>query len=192
MARALFLDRDGVINEDYGYVNRVSECRFIDGIFDLVKEANRLGVLVFVLTNQSGIGRGYYTESDFHALMNWILGEFSSKNAVIHDYFFCPHHPVFAIGDYRRYCDCRKPSPGMFFRARDLYSVDLERSVMIGDRISDLRAAKLASVPVRWLFNTKTGAYDREEITGSFSRLSGITSQLKVTFNGSNCTSNPR
>ena len=99
---ALFLDRDGVINVDHGYVCLKENFIFIDGIFDLVAKANQKGYLVVIITNQAGIGRGYYIELDFHNLMSWVVLEFSKKSGSIDGIYFCPDHPIYGVGNYKK------------------------------------------------------------------------------------------
>ncbi|NTU58006.1 MAG: HAD family hydrolase [Chlorobiaceae bacterium] len=147
MARpALFLDRDGVINIDHGYVYRKEEFEFVDGIFDLVSKAHNAGYLVIVVTNQAGIGRGYYTEADFHELMNWVCDEFKRHGGQIDAVYFCPDHPEHGIGAYRRESHYRKPGPGMLLQAASDFDIDMDRSIMIGDKPSDMVAARTAGV----------------------------------------------
>lgn len=143
---ALFLDRDGVINVDHGYVSRIEDFEFIPGIFDLVRTAKERGYLVVIVTNQAGIGRGYYTESDFHCLMEWVKDQFVLNGGRIDGIYFCPSHPEHGIGDYRRRSHFRKPEPGMFLAAATDLGVDLDASLMIGDKPSDMEAARNAGV----------------------------------------------
>lgn len=163
---ALFLDRDGVINVDRGYVSRPEDCEFIDGIFDLVKRANFLDMPVVVVTNQSGIARGYYSEEQFRSFMKWMEVEFESRDAYLTKVYFCPHHPSAGIGKLSRVCDCRKPAPGMFLAARDELDIDVANSIMVGDAVSDMRAAKAAGVESRWLLgktqNSFASRFERE------------------------------
>ncbi|HDR8911062.1 TPA: D-glycero-beta-D-manno-heptose 1,7-bisphosphate 7-phosphatase [Burkholderia multivorans] len=152
MTPALFLDRDGVVNVDIGYLHRPSDCRFVPGIFELVRAANREGYRVFVVTNQAGIARGFYTEQVFRAFTEWMLDEFAQQDALIDKVYFCPHHPDAGLGEYRVACECRKPLPGMLLRARDEFDVDMARSIMIGDNLTDVEAALAAGVGrVFWL-----------------------------------------
>jgi D-glycero-D-manno-heptose 1,7-bisphosphate phosphatase len=147
--RALFLDRDGVINHDAGYTSSADNFLFIDGIFDLCRAATRSGYLLIVVTNQAGIGRGYYLEEDFLALTEWMLARFKIEDAPITDVYFCPFHPVHGVGDYKKDSFDRKPNPGMLLRAADKHSLDLKRSIMIGDKDSDMQAAYKALVGIR-------------------------------------------
>ena len=144
--RALFLDRDGVINVDYGYVHKVEEFKFIEGIFELVALAKSLGYFVIVVTNQAGIGRGYYSEEDFHALTDWMKTRFIEHGGLIDAVYYCPFHPEHGIGKYRRNSDCRKPSPGMFIQAKNDMEIDLSRSIVVGDNLSDMAAGEAAGV----------------------------------------------
>lgn len=143
---ALFLDRDGVINLDHGYVHRPEDVEFLDGIFKLVTKAKRAGYLVVVITNQAGIGRGYYSEADFQDLMDWMKSRFVEHGGQIDAVYFCPYHPQHGLGEYRRESDCRKPAPGMFLQAQRELDIDMKRSILIGDKPSDMAAGLAAGV----------------------------------------------
>lgn len=144
--RALFLDRDGVINVDFGYVCSPDRTQFVPGIFELCAKASRLGYLLIIVTNQAGIGRGYYTEDDFLRYMEWMRGEFSARGIPISAVYFCPHHPEAALDIYRQECTCRKPAPGMFLQAAHDLDIDMSRSMLVGDKPSDAMAAHAAGV----------------------------------------------
>jgi D-glycero-D-manno-heptose 1,7-bisphosphate phosphatase len=150
MNKALFLDRDGIINIEKNFVHKIEDFEFVDGIFDLVSCANGANYLVVVITNQAGIGRGYYSEEDFHLLMNWVQGEFLVRGGRIDRVYFCPFHPEFGVGFYRQASQNRKPEPGMFYQASADLNIDLTNSIMVGDRISDMQAAARASIPWRF------------------------------------------
>lgn len=150
---ALFLDRDGVINVDHAYVHRREDFDFIDGIFDLVAAACRSGYAVIVVTNQAGIGRGYYSEADFLQLMDWVRQEFRAREGEISAVYFCPNHPVHGIGSYRLDTPMRKPGPGMFLRAAAECSIALEQSLMVGDKANDMTAARTAGIRRRFLLS---------------------------------------
>ncbi len=143
---ALFLDRDGVINEDLSYVYRPEDFHFVDGIFELVAAANQIGCLVIVVTNQAGIGRGYYSEADFHALTAWMRHIFVQRGANVDAVYYCPFHPEHGVGKYKKESECRKPNPGMLLRAAKEHHIDLKRSIMVGDKISDIQAGQRAGV----------------------------------------------
>jgi len=162
--RALFLDRDGVINEDKGYVCRQEDIVFVDGVFDLVATAKRRGYLVLVVTNQAGIGRGYYSVNDFNLLMEWVAERFSEKSGALDGIYFCPDHPVHGIGVYKRNSLCRKPAPGMLLSAIQDWNIDAGNSVLIGDRMSDIQAGIAAGVGVSLLFKPGYGENYRPAI----------------------------
>jgi D-glycero-D-manno-heptose 1,7-bisphosphate phosphatase len=151
---AAFLDRDGVINLDHGYVFRRADFQFIDGVLDAAAQLVTLGFAPVVVTNQSGIGRGLYTVADVIALHQWMRMEFEAAGAPLAGVYFCPHHPIDGLGGYRVECDCRKPAPGMLLQAARELQLDLGRSVLFGDRHHDLEAAAAAGVPLRVLLGT--------------------------------------
>lgn len=154
---ALFLDRDGVINHDDGYTHRIEEFRFKDSIFELCARAQALGYALVVVTNQSGIGRGYYSEADFQKLTAWMLERFAERDIRFTGVEHCPDHPTLGIGAYRRENPRRKPGPGMLLDAAAALDLDLARSVMIGDHASDMQAALAAGVPLRILLTDDAG-----------------------------------
>ncbi|HUZ04329.1 MAG TPA: HAD family hydrolase [Acidobacteriaceae bacterium] len=144
--RALFLDRDGVVNEEIGYLSRADQVRFVAGIFDLCRRAQALGYCLIVVTNQAGIARGFYTEEDFHALTHWMEAEFAREGVRLDRTYFCPHHPEHGVGQYRRDCPDRKPNPGMLLHAAREFQLDLAQSIFIGDRCTDMAAGEAAGV----------------------------------------------
>ena len=143
MTKALFLDRDGTINIDKAYVHRREDFEFIDGVFDFCRRAQELGYLVIVVTNQSGIARGYYTEADYRALTDWMVGEFAAHGVKVTDVFHCPE---LSGPD-------RKPEPGMVLKARDRYGIDMSASVSVGDKPRDVEAGERAGVGRNVLFS---------------------------------------
>ncbi len=144
---AAFLDRDGVLNIDTDYVWRAEEIVWVRGAQAAVRRLNQAGYLVFVVTNQSGIGRGRYTEADVAVLHDWMQGELAKAGAAIDAFLVCPHHPNAALARYREVCDCRKPAPGLIRRAIAGWPVDPARSFLIGDKDRDLEAAARAGLP---------------------------------------------
>ena len=162
---ALFLDRDGVINVDHGYAHTPEEFKFIDGIFDLVCAANRLGYLVVVVTNQAGIGRGYYSEEQFHSLTLWMKSRLAEHGGRIDAVYFCPYHPEHGIGEYRRESEFRKPAPGMLLQAQSELGIDIEQSIFIGDKPSDMAAGRAAGVGTLLHFNGGNASNDTVVIT---------------------------
>ncbi len=151
---ALFLDRDGVINEEAGYLYRREECFLVDGIADLIATANELGYVTCVITNQAGIARGFYTEDDFHILMEHISNTLLQQGARIDAIYYAPYHPEHGLGQYKQDSDLRKPRPGMLLRAAADHGIDLARSVLVGDRCTDLQAGAAAGVQELYLFGT--------------------------------------
>lgn len=143
---AVFLDRDGVLNVDTGYPHRFVDMRWVDGAIEAVRLAHQAGFLVFVVTNQSGVARGLYEETAVIELHRQMATHFARQGAVIDDFRYCPHLPDAAEPRYRRSCDCRKPEPGMILDLLAAWPVDTARSFMVGDRESDMAAARAAGI----------------------------------------------
>ncbi len=139
MHKALFLDRDGVVNVDVGYAHRIRQIEFMPNIFDVCRVAHAAGEKIIIITNQSGIGRGYYSEADFHVLMAWMKEKFAAEGCPLTAYYFCPHTPEDG-------CNCRKPKPAMILQAAKDWSIDLAASRLIGDKESDLEAGRAAGI----------------------------------------------
>lgn len=154
MTRALFLDRDGVINVDHGHVSRAEDFTFLDGIFDLVRTANTRGYEVVIVTNQAGIAKGFYSEAQFVSLMQWVSQQFIAHGARIDAVYYCPCHPDHGVAPYRADSEGRKPRPGMILRAAADRGLLLAESVMVGDRVSDMQAGSAAGVGGLFLFNS--------------------------------------
>ena len=144
--KAVFLDRDGVINKDNGYVHTVDDFEYIDGVFEACLALKQMGYLLIVVTNQSGIARGMYSEDDFHHLTEWMDWNFADKGVELDGIYYCPHHPQKGLGGYKQDCDCRKPKPGMMLDAAEFLKIDMSQSVMVGDKADDMRAAKAAGI----------------------------------------------
>lgn len=171
---ALFLDRDGVINVDHGHVHRFEDFQFIPGIFSLVRHGRKLGYRIIVVTNQAGIGRGCYSEAQFLALTDWMKSRFQEEGASLDAVYHCPHHPEHGIGEYRQDSPDRKPGPGMLLRSASDWLLDLSRSVLVGDRATDIQAAVAAGVPHRFLFRSG----DRSEHAIAVSDLAEVIEHL--------------
>ena len=137
--KTIFLDRDGVINQDLKYVYKINDFIFIKGIFESCLYLQNLGYKIIIVTNQSGISRGYFSENDYQKLTKWMLNEFNNNQINILDIFYCPHGP-------KSNCSCRKPNTGLLIEAQMKYSIDMENSWMIGDKESDISAAINAGV----------------------------------------------
>jgi D-glycero-D-manno-heptose 1,7-bisphosphate phosphatase len=151
--RALFLDRDGVVNEEVGYLHRTDEVRFVDGIFSLCRTAMGLGYRLIVVTNQAGIARGYYSEEDFHALMEWMREALRAEGVELDAVYYCPFHPEHGVGQYKREHEDRKPGTGMLRKGAVELGVALSESVMVGDRCSDVGAANAAGLRQAFLIS---------------------------------------
>ena len=148
MLKALFLDRDGVINVEKEYLYKIEDFEFIDGIFELCNYYQNLGFIIIVVTNQSGIARGYYTEDDFDKLTSWMIGKFRAQGIEIKKVYYCPHHP-----DISGKCNCRKPNPGMITSAGEDFNIDLKKSILVGDKERDIQAGLRASLKMTYLFD---------------------------------------
>jgi D-glycero-D-manno-heptose 1,7-bisphosphate phosphatase len=151
---ALFLDRDGVINKDYGYVHSKDNFDFLPGIFKLVLNARASGYLCIIVTNQAGIGRGIYTTCQFKTLSIWMCEQFKDNGAFIDAIYYSPFHPTEAKGRYLLEESTRKPGSGMFLEAARELNVDLSKSIMIGDKISDIKASKQAGISSNFLLSS--------------------------------------
>ena len=137
--KTIFLDRDGVINKEVEYLFRISDFEFIEGVFDACLYFQQLDYKIIIISNQSGIARGYYTKSDYQKITEWMLNQFNIKGISILDILYCPHGPESS-------CDCRKPKPGMFIEAKNKYNTRMKDSWMIGDKETDIKAANLAGI----------------------------------------------
>lgn len=144
--RALFLDRDGVINIDHGYVCSSERTDWVDGIFEVCAKAQSLGYRLIVVTNQAGIARGYYSELDLLAYTRWVHSSFLKRGVRLEATIYCPHHPTSGEGHLRTVCNCRKPAPGMLRTAQVLLGIDLSESALIGDRPTDIEAGYAAGI----------------------------------------------
>jgi D-glycero-D-manno-heptose 1,7-bisphosphate phosphatase len=163
---ALFLDRDGVINVDRGYIHRSDQFEFVPGIFELARFwTNELRQLIVVVTNQSGIGRGYFDECAYEDLTRWMCDRFEAEHTAIARVYHCPYHPLHGIGQYR--CDhpWRKPNPGMILQAVSDLSLDPAQSVIVGDKMSDIEAGEAAGIGLRIL----VASYNAKEDAGALS-----------------------
>ena len=164
-SRALFLDRDGVININHGYVHLAKNFEFIDGIFELARAANRHDFKIVVITNQSGIGRGLYSEQQFHQLTSWMCKEFLAAGALIERVYFSPFHPTSGLGKYKKDDFSRKPKPGMILQAQEELDLDLKNSIFIGDKPTDIQAGSAAGIGFNVFFGE---ACPEKEISQNF------------------------
>jgi D-glycero-D-manno-heptose 1,7-bisphosphate phosphatase len=141
MNKALFLDRDGVINKEKNYLYKIDDFEFIDGVFETCRKFHQDGYLIIVITNQAGIARGLYSLGDYQKLTNWMNAKFLEHGVKISATYCCPHHP-----DFSGECACRKPSPGLLKTARNDFNIDMASSIFLGDKESDIEAGIGAGV----------------------------------------------
>ncbi|MEQ9520598.1 MAG: HAD family hydrolase [Parvibaculum sp.] len=167
----LFLDRDGVINVDKGYVNRQQDFEFVSGIFELVRIARSNGFGVIVVTNQSGIGRGYYSEADFQRLTTWMLAEFIDQQAPIDHVYHCPFHPEATLPEFRQNHPWRKPSPGMLLAAVEQFDTNLANSVFVGDKRTDVQAGIAAGIGTMLHLDPQADKHAKTDATAVISNL---------------------
>lgn len=149
MNKALFLDRDGVINKEKEYLYKIEDFVFIDGVFDTCKYFQNLGYLIIVITNQAGIARNKYTEKDYNILTEWMIEKFKKECIKIIKVYYCPHHP-----QYSGECNCRKPKPKMILDAKKEYNIDLTNSILVGDKNIDIEAGINAGIRNNYLITT--------------------------------------
>lgn len=138
MNKAVFLDRDGTINVEKDYLYRIEDFEYLPGVIEGLKFLQDKGYLLIVITNQSGIARGFYTEDDYFCLDQWMKDDLAQKGIKITASYYCPHLPDAVIPEYAVECDCRKPKLGMYYKAADEWNIDLDKSIAVGDRMRDL------------------------------------------------------
>ena len=171
MNKAVFLDRDGIINVEKRYLYKIEDFEFVDGIFETLLFFQDLGYILIIITNQSGIARGYYSEADFFVLTGWMLREFEKAGVHIAKVYFSPYHPECGIGEYKRESFCRKPNPGMILQAKREFNIDLQHSILIGDQETDIEAGINAGVGTNILVRSKTPFEKIESKAGSSLRV---------------------
>ena len=160
--KALFLDRDGVVNKEKNYLYLPQDFEFFDGIFESLKNIQKLGYKIFIITNQSGIARGFYTIDDFHNLTKWMLNQFGKNDVHISKVSFCQHGP-----DDK--CECRKPKPKMVIDAAREFDVDLSRSWFVGDKLIDIECAMNAEIPKSQTILVRSGhTFDEKLVQAGF------------------------
>ena len=169
--KTIFLDRDGVINKDVNYLHRIKDCEFIDGIFEACIYFQKIGYTIIIITNQSGIARGYFNENDYQILTDWISLQFYEKSVELLDIFHCPHGP-----DSK--CNCRKPEAGMLLEAQNKYSIDMTHSWLIGDKETDILAANNAGITNTILL--RNGHKDNKGISNAKHILNSINDCIKI------------
>ncbi len=168
MKKALFLDRDGVINIEKDYLFKIEDFEFIDGIIDLCRYYIKNDYSIFVVTNQSGIARGYYSEEDFKKLTLWMMSEFLKRGIEIKKVYHCPDHPSISGK-----CSCRKPEAGMLLQAKEEFGLDMKNSIIIGDKERDIEAGLKAGLVETYLFDVYK-SIDTSKATRIVSKLENI------------------
>lgn len=153
MNKAIFLDRDGTLNVDHGYVHEIDQFHFIDGSIEALKQLKEMGYLLVLVTNQSGIARGYFSEAQFLQLTEWMDWSLADRGVDLDGIYYCPHH-IEGKGEYKQECDCRKPKSGMLLQAIKELNIDPQQSVMVGDKLEDLLAGKGANIKKNILVRT--------------------------------------
>ncbi|UVK76678.1 MAG: D-glycero-beta-D-manno-heptose-1,7-bisphosphate 7-phosphatase [Sodalis sp. Fle] len=148
---AIFLDRDGTINVEKGYVHEISDFYFIDGVIEAMRELKKMGFILVVVTNQSGLARGLFSEEQFSHLMEWMDWSLSDRGIDLDGIYFCPHHKQAVVTALRQECDCRKPKPSMLLDAQRHLHIDMASSYMMGDKVDDMLAGQAAGVGIRVL-----------------------------------------
>lgn len=169
--KAVFLDRDGVINIDFGYVHTISAFEFCEGIFEFSTSAKKKGYHLIVVTNQAGIARGYYSENEFLKLSSWMCEQFQSNGSPISKVYFSPNHPVYGLGRYKTSDNRRKPGVGMILEAANEFDLDLKKSILIGDNRTDIIAGLSAGIGCNILFGN---SLDISDLGGEIRTVSSL------------------
>ena len=173
---AVFLDRDGVINKDNGYVSQRDDFEFIEGTIEACIELQKKGYLLVVITNQSGIARGLFTEDEFNTLTEWMDWSMSDRGVDLDSIYYCPHHSEEGQGEFKVDCECRKPKPGMLMNAIEDLNIDIEASILVGDKVSDLQAGIAAGIKTNYLVRSGKDITEQGETlaTAVFDDLAAI------------------
>lgn len=177
MRPALFLDRDGVINRDINHLYKIEDVVFIDGVFDTLKKYQSSGYAIVIVTNQAGIAKGLYSEHDYLELSKWMKSVFSDHGVNIDAEYYCPHHPEATVAKYKKVCNCRKPAPGMILKAAKELNLDLKKSILVGDKESDILAGKNAGI--KRLILVRSG-HPIDEINTKASKIINSIKYLKI------------
>ena len=149
--KVAFLDRDGVINEEVNYLHKVRDFKYTYKCISALKIIQKIGYEIIIVTNQAGIAKGVFSETEYQNLTSWLVNDLLSQGVYVKDIFYCPHHPEGKISGYGVKCKCRKPSPGMILKAKDKYNLNLQDSLLVGDKRSDIEAAIRAGLSKYYL-----------------------------------------
>jgi len=175
--RAVFLDRDGTINVDVGYPSRVEQIEIYSSSFEAVRRIKAAGFLAVIVTNQSGVGRGFLTEADLANIHGYVRSEFAARGIRLDGIYYCPHYDLSSEPEYRKNCSCRKPEPGLALRAAADLDIDLRRSYMVGDKVEDvLFGIAIGATPV--LVRTGYGAASEKSLAGMDIRIGAVADDL--------------
>lgn len=169
--KAVFLDRDGTINVEKNYLYKIEDFEFIEGVLEALKKLSDAGFLLIIITNQSGIARGYYTEKDYGILNSWLLETFAKNGIKISASYFCPHLPDASVERYRTICNCRKPNTGLFEQAVNDFNIDLKKSFAIGDKIRDLAICEKSECKGFLIGNNETTEIIEKVRNGEFPNI---------------------
>jgi D-glycero-D-manno-heptose 1,7-bisphosphate phosphatase len=161
--KAVFLDRDGTIIEDTGYISAPEEVKFIPGAIEAVKKLNQAGYKVIIISNQSGVARGILNEAMLQSIDKTMHRKILNGGAHIDGSYYCPHHPEHGVYPYRQYCECRKPHPGLIKKATREHEIDLSKSFMVGDKATDIETGKRAGVKTLFVLSGR-GAEETKEL----------------------------
>lgn len=178
MNKAVFLDRDGVINKEINYLYKAEDFEFIEGVFPALKPFQDQGYLLIIITNQSGIARGYYSEADFLNLNQWMLKQFEAQGVNIARVYYSPYHPEYGIGKYKKDTTCRKPNPGMILQAKEEFNIELGESILIGDKETDIETGINAGIKINIL--VRSGHRINEESTKATLVVDSIKDLLRI------------
>ena len=188
MNKAIFLDRDGTINIDHGYVHQIDDFEFIEGSINALKKLKEMGYLLVLVTNQSGIARGYFTEAQFLQLTEWMDWSLAEQGVDFDGIYYCPHHPD-GKGEFKEDCSCRKPKPGMLLDAMKALNIDPQQSIMVGDKIEDIKAGINAKVKINVLVRTgKPVTKEGERLANAvLDSIVDLPDVIKALVSNSNC-----
>jgi D-glycero-D-manno-heptose 1,7-bisphosphate phosphatase len=187
MNKAIFLDRDGTINVEKNYLYKIEDFEFMPGVVDALKQLQQAGYLLIIVTNQSGIARGYYTEKDFQKLNDWMVTQLKMQDVIIDQVYFCPHLPNAEVEKYRKDCNCRKPKLGLYQQAIADYKIELKKSYAIGDKIRDCAICEQTlckgflvgdNEKPDIIDKVKDGAYDRVSYANSLADAANMILQM--------------
>lgn len=178
---AIFLDRDGTINFDNGYIHEIDDFQFIEGVIEAMKKLKKMGFILVVATNQSGLARGIFSEEQFMRLTEWMNWSLANCGVDLDGIYFCPHHPHAVVNRLCQKCYCRKPKPGMLLEAKRHLHIDMTSSYMVGDKLDDMLAGKAAGVDTQVLVRSGKAVTEQANAAANWiiSSLSALPAAIK-------------